>query len=77
MANLHDLIDAARTLTNEERASLIEHLWDTLEPESTAPNMPDWHKTGLDERLAEHVADPDSVVAWEEARQRLTARRRP
>ncbi len=77
MTKLHELTDAARTLSADERAQLIEYLWDSLEPESSAPVMPDWHRSGLDERLAEHEADPDSVVTWEEARERLAARRRP
>ena len=77
MSKLDDLTAAARTLSDVERAQLIELLWDTLDPASTAPSMPEWHRTGLDERLAEHEADPASVVSWEDARDRLAARRRP
>lgn len=77
MTKLQELTDAARALSADERARLIELLWDTLEPESDAPAMPDWHRAGLDARLAEHEADPGSVVPWDEARVRLAARRRP
>lgn len=77
MTKLHELIAAARTLTDEERVQLIEDIWDSLEPESPAPVMPEWHKTGLDERLAEHETSPEAVVSWEEAHQRLAERRRP
>lgn len=74
---LRQLTEAARALSADERAQLIDLLWDTLEPESRAPAMPDWHRAGLDERLSEHEADPASVVPWEVARERLAARRRP
>ena len=73
MTKLEELKEAARALTAEERAELIEVLWDTLDPDSTAPAMPDWHRVGLDQRLAEHEADPHSAVPWEEARERLMA----
>lgn len=75
MTKLEELKVAARALSAEERAELIELLWDTLEPDSTAPVMPDWHRADLDRRLAEHEASPDSAVPWEEARARLIARR--
>ena len=77
MTKLHELTESARRLSAEECAQLIELLWDSLEPESSAPVMPEWHRSGLDERLAEHVANPDTVVPWDEARERLAARRRP
>lgn len=77
MTRLNELTEAARTLSPEERTRLIELLWDTLDPDSSAPSMPDWHRVGLDDRLAEHAADPSSAVPWEEARARLAARRRP
>ncbi len=71
------LTEEARKLTPEERAELIEQIWDTLPPETAAVSIPDWHRAGLDRRLAEHEADPDSVVQWREARARLAARKRP
>ena len=70
------LTDEARKLSDEERAALIEQLWDTLPPETTAIPIPDWHRAGLDARLAEHEADPASVVPWEEAKARLANRQR-
>lgn len=75
--HVESLLDEARKLTPEERAMLIERLWDTLPPETSAVPVPEWHRAGLDQRLAEHEADPGSVVPWEEAKVRLAARRRP
>ena len=77
MTKVLELTEAARALSAEERAQLIECVWDTLEPESRAPAMPDWHRAGLDERPAEHEADPETIVPWAEARELLAARRRP
>ena len=74
---LKRLTEEARRLTAAERAELIERLWDTFEPDSDVPGMPDWHRAGLDQRLAEHEADPGSIVPWAEARARLAARQRP
>ena len=71
------LTDEARKLSADERAALIEQLWDTLPPETAAVPFPDWHRAGLDARLAEHEADPASVVPWEEARVRLASRKKP
>lgn len=71
------LTDEARRLTPAERAALIEQIWDTLPPDTADVPMPDWHRAGLDARLAEHEADPGSVVPWEEAKARLIARKRP
>ena len=57
----------------DERLELVEAIWDSIEADETDLPLPDWHRDELDRRLAAHVADPASGVAWEDVRKRLLA----
>ena len=56
----------------QQRLRLLEELWDTLLADPEHIDIPDWHRTILDERLAAHRDEPDQGTPWEEVRQRLT-----
>ena len=64
-------MDAIRKLSVQERVRLVQDIWDTLQP--TAEDLPltEEQRRILDERLAQHQADPDSAVPWEDVKARL------
>ncbi len=51
----------------DERLTLVEDLWDSIAAESTAVPLTEAQRAELDRRIAEHEANPDDVVPWEEA----------
>jgi putative addiction module component (TIGR02574 family) len=64
---------ALRRLSVPERLRLVEELWDSIAedaPDEALPVTPEL-AAELDRRLAEHEANPDDVVSWEDARARL------
>jgi putative addiction module component (TIGR02574 family) len=66
---LAELLD----LTPAERLDLIGDLWDSLDHD----NLPPLTKEQIEEmkrRLAEHHADPDSALSWQEVRAELRSR---
>lgn len=48
-----------------------EDLWDSIAADVDAYPLTDAQKAELDRRLAEHEADPDSAIPWQEVRERL------
>ncbi len=64
-------MEAIKRLSVPERVRLAQDIWDTLQP--TAEELPltvDQQEI-LDRRLAEHRADPESAVLWNEVKARL------
>lgn len=59
--------EQALRLAPSERLDLIGTLWDSLLDEGVDPPI-------SDEQRAEHQADPDAVMSWDEARRRLSRR---
>ncbi len=60
-------------LPADERAELAMALWDSLtdqERESELEPSPD-QKAELDRRWAEHLANPECAIPWEEVRRKL------
>ncbi|TAK87929.1 MAG: hypothetical protein EPO20_00350 [Betaproteobacteria bacterium] len=58
-------------LSIEERLRLVEELWDSI---AEATPLTDAQRAELDRRLAEHEANPDDVVSWENIKASITAR---
>ena len=58
----------------EERLSFVEDIWDGAAADSAALPLTDAQRDELDRRLAEHEANPDDVVPWEELRESMTER---
>ena len=58
-------------LSVAERIQLVEDLWDSIAADADAYPLTEAQKAELDRRLADHEADPDSAIPWEEVRERL------
>ena len=62
-------------LTAAEKMSLIGILWDSLGEQVNAADIPDWHRTELDRRLADLEANPNSGRPWEDVLSDLLKKR--
>lgn len=58
-------------LSVAERLVLVEELWDSI---SAATPVTDAQRAELDRRLADHDANPDDVISWEEVKSSISAR---
>ena len=58
-------------LSVADRLILVEELWDSI---AAATPLTDAQRAELDHRLADHEANPDDVVSWEEVQSSITAR---
>jgi putative addiction module component (TIGR02574 family) len=56
----------------EERLALIEQLWESISGAEVP--LTDAQREELDRRLAEHEANPDDVVPWEDVKSSLDKR---
>ena len=53
----------------EQRLALIEEIWESIDAdESAAMQLSDAHRAELQVRLAEHDANPDDVISWEDVK---------
>ena len=59
----------------EDRLQLLEELWDSLAAESAETLLTDLQRMELDNRLAEHEAAPDRVIAWEKVKASISSAR--
>lgn len=62
-----DILDAAISLTEEERVKLVDALIATLEPEDAAP-LDDSLLAEIDRRSAEIDAGSATLLTWEEVK---------
>lgn len=58
----------------EERLALVEEIWDSIAADSAAVPLTQAQRAELDRRIAEHDANPDDVVPWEDIRASMTER---
>ena len=63
-------------LSVDERLALVEDIWDSIALESGALPLTDAQRTELDRRIAEHDANPDDVVPWEDVKTSMGRRLR-
>ena len=64
-----ELIHEIRRLPFAERVELLAELW--REAESERPELLDWQKELLNQRLSDAEERPEDWVSWDEAKQRL------
>jgi putative addiction module component (TIGR02574 family) len=70
---LPDTLSALLRLSASERAEIALALWESLddaEREAHLTLSPE-QEAELDRRLAEHIANPDSGIPWDEVRRKL------
>lgn len=58
-------------LSIAERLVLVEELWDSI---AASTPITDAQRAELDRRLADHEANPDDVVSWDEVHSSIMAR---
>lgn len=58
----------------DEQIDYVQGLWDRIAAREGQVPVPAWHRAILDERLAEHEAEPDAGRPWEEVEADLRAR---
>jgi putative addiction module component (TIGR02574 family) len=59
-------LDQIKTLDLNDLIQLVQAIWDSIADETDYPELTDADKQELDRRIAEHDADPDNVLTWEE-----------
>lgn len=67
------LLDELLELTPAERIELVEVLWDSVAAVDMPP-LTDEQIRECERELAEHRADPNSSIPWEEAKTWLRSR---
>ena len=55
----------------DEQIDYVQALWDRIAAKEDAVPVPDWHRAIVEERLADHEADPDASRPWEEVKANL------
>lgn len=68
------LLQQARVLNVDEQIELVEAIWDGIVSRDAAPALTEAQKTELDRRLADHLANPNDVVSWDEVKAATLAR---
>lgn len=61
-------------LTTEERIHVAMELWDSVPESAASKGLTREQVEDLDQRLAEHEANPDDVIPWEQVRADLLVR---
>ena len=61
-------------LSVDERIALATALWDSIAAGPHPSLLSDAQRHELDRRLADHAADPDDVVPWDQVKAEVTAR---
>lgn len=62
----------AIALSHEEQFRLLDHLSENLESVYASSELTDEQRTELDRRLADSDANPDSLIAIDEVKRRLS-----
>jgi putative addiction module component (TIGR02574 family) len=62
------LLDQARKLSVDEQIELVEALWDNIVERNAVPPLTEAQMAELDRRVAEHEANPNDVVSWDEVK---------
>jgi putative addiction module component (TIGR02574 family) len=61
-------------LSVEQRIALVQEIWDSIAAEVEATPLTEAQKREIDRRLAEHEANPDDVIPWEQIQAEALAR---
>lgn len=69
--DIQQIVEAFRRLPAEERARIVEELWDEVARELEQQPLGDAQQRLLDERIRQHEENPADVEDWEVARDDL------
>ncbi len=69
--DIQQIVEAFRRLPAEERARLVEELWDEVARELEQQPLGDAQQRLLDERIRQHEENPADVEDWKAARDDL------
>lgn len=69
--NRHLDPDDLLALPVADRLKLIESLWDSIDADTTALPLPDWHRDEIDRRLEALDAGTSVGAPWSEVRERI------
>lgn len=58
----------------EDRISLVTAIWDNIASEPHDPLLDEAQRLELERRLADHAANPDDVLPWEQVKAEALAR---
>ena len=68
------LLQQASVLDIDEQIELVEAIWDGIVSRGAVPAITESQKTELDRRLADHLANPNNVISWDEVKANVLAR---
>ncbi len=63
-----------KTLSLEERIRLVQAIWDGIGAESEQLELTEAQKQQLARRQADHAANPDAIISWQEVKAQALAR---
>ena len=69
--DIQQIVEAFRRLPAEERARIVEELWDEVARELEQQPLGDARQRLLDERIRQHEENPADVEDWKAARDDL------
>ncbi len=55
-------------LSIDQRLDLMHEIWESISAEGGQNRLSEARRSELENRLAEHIASPDDVVAWEQVK---------
>ncbi len=61
-------------LSLDERLALMQEIWESIAAEPGPSHLGDSQKRDLQQRLAEHLADPADAFPWEQVKAEALAR---
>jgi putative addiction module component (TIGR02574 family) len=62
------LLQQASALHIDEQIELVEAIWTGIVSRGLEPSLTESQKLELDRRLADHLANPDDVIAWDDVK---------
>lgn len=74
MASAAIPLDQILSLDVDERLRIVELIWNSLTARPESVPLTDAQRAVLDERLADHAANPDDVITWDELKSSLRLR---
>jgi putative addiction module component (TIGR02574 family) len=70
------LLQQASALDIDEQIELVEAIWTGIVSRGLEPSLTESQKLELDRRLADHLANPNDVIAWDDVKEAALAKTR-